>query len=380
MRSLLLAIIAAALGIVSAWGATRYEFRENENVIPVATTGPRAKVVVEDGLVHDFGTMQVGETRENVFVFRNDGDLPLELTALQPSCKCTVSEVSGGPVMPGESREVLVSWTPRAMEEGFKQRAPIQTNDPDQPIVELRIQGRVTESFKVEPNPLTLGQFSPMETSTHDINVWGFQPEPWKFKSYECLDEKNASFFTLEARDMTPAEVAEKPGAVNGQVLTLTVKAGLPLGQVSQRINIMHNDETQPVELAVTGKAVGDITVVGRDFNAGGNFVDLGNIPRSTGKKSTLSVLVKGPQRNRIKLKIRGTDPQDSLKATLGEPTAAGGKSVSWPLTVEIPPGSEPVNRLGSELGAMGRIELETDVPELPTVVIKLRYSVAAEE
>jgi hypothetical protein len=379
MRALLLCIVAAALGVAVAWGATQYEFREPEQVVPAGdSTTPQPKVVVEGGDVFNFGTMQVGGTQKHTFVLRNTGTAPLVLTAGEPSCKCTISEFSTEPVQPGESREVLLTWTPMGAEEKFRQRAPIFTNVPEQHEITLTIAGRVAEFFKMDPNPLTLGQFSPKEGSTHEINVWGFQPTPWKFKGYQCLDTDTAEFFSVEARDMTADEIARSPGAANGQILLLTVKPGLPFGAIRQRLSITYNDEqSKPAELTIMGKAVGDISIVGKDFNTNNEYVDLGNVRRATGKKSNLSLLVKGPHRGQVKFKIKEIEP-DSLQVTLGEPMPQG-KSVAWPLVVEVPPGTEPVNRLGSELGRLGRIELETGTPEVPNSVVKLRFSVTAD-
>lgn len=380
MRALWVSIAAALLGGAAAWGTTAYEFRRPEEVVPkhdAAASQPR--VVVDGGNVFDFGTMQVGETQKHTFVLRNIGNAPLELIAGRPSCKCTVSEFSTEPVMPGESREVLLSWTPMGAEEKFRQRAPIYTNDPEQRELALQVSGRVAEFYKMEPNTLTLGQFSPLEEMAHDIKVWGYQAAPWKFRDFQCLEAETAEFYSLTARDMTSEEIAGAPGAVNGQVLTLTIKAGLPLGNVRQRLTIAYNDgQGKPAELAIEGKAVGDITVVGKDFNPTGDYLDLGNIPKSAGDKSHVSLLVKGPYRDRVKFTIKEVDPQNSLQVTLGEPMEQG-KSASWPLFVEVRSGTEPINRLGSELGRLGRIELDTGTPDVTPFVLKVRFSVTAE-
>jgi hypothetical protein len=380
MRALWVSIAAALLGVAAAWGTTAYEFRRPEEVVPkhdAAVAQPR--VVVDGGNVFDFGTMQVGDTQKHTFVLRNIGNAPLELIAGRPSCKCTVSEFSTEPVMPGESREVLLSWTPMGAEEKFRQRAPIYTNDPEQRELALQVSGRVAEFYKMEPNPLTLGQFSPLEEMTHDIKVWGYQATPWKFRDFQCLEAETAEIYSLTARDMTSEEIAGAPGAVNGQVLTLTIKPGLPLGNVRQRLTIAYNDgQGKPAELAIEGKAVGDITVVGKDFNSTGDYLDLGNIPKSAGKKSHVSLLVKGPYRDRVKFTIKEVDPQNSLQVKLGEPMEQG-KSVSWPLFVEVLSGTEPINRLGSELGRLGRIELEAGTPDVAPFVLKVRFSVTGE-
>lgn len=378
MRTVLVCIVAAALGILGGWAATAYEFRKPEHVVPVRdASAAEAKVDVEGGNVFDFGTMQVRDTQQRTFVLRNKGNAPLELSAGEPSCKCTtVSLDSTDPIPVGESREVLLTWKPMAAEDRFHKRVPIYTNDPEHREIILHITGRVAEPFRMTPNPLTLGHFSPTETSTHDISVWSYQETPWRYTGHQCLESDTAEFFALEARDMTAEEVSREAGAVSGQILTLTVKAGLPLGQVRQRLSIQYNnDDSKPAELAVTGKAVGDVTIVGKDYVSDGDYVNLGNIPKGTGKKSTISLLVKGVHRKDVAFTVKNVDPAEALRVSLGEPTPQG-KSISWPLTIEVPPGTEPLNRLGSDLGALARIELDTGTPAVPPCVIKLRLVV----
>jgi hypothetical protein len=377
MRALLVTIVAAALGVAAGWGVTTYELGRSEQVVPMRdASAAEARAVVEGGNVHDFGTMQVGDTKRHTFVVRNIGNAPLQLTAGQPSCKCTVSEFSTDPIPPGELREILLTWKPMGAEDKFRQRAPIYTNDPEHREIVLHITGRVAELFKMDPNPLTLGQFSPTETSTHNINVWGYQETPWRFTGYQCLEADTAEFFNLEARDMTAEEVAREPGAVNGQVLTLTIKAGLPLGQVRQRLSI-NADDSKPAELAVTGKAVGDVTIIGKDYNSNGDYVDFGSVPKGSGKKSAISLLVKGVHRKDVVFTIKRVEPA-SLRVKLGEPMPQG-KSVAWPLSVEVRPGADPINRLGSDLGPLARIELDTGTPDVPPCVVKVRLAITAE-
>jgi hypothetical protein len=64
-----------------------------------------------DELVHDFGTIK--EELGNVthaFKFTNNGDKPLVITKVQPSCGCTTSGWTKEPVKPGETGEVLATY------------------------------------------------------------------------------------------------------------------------------------------------------------------------------------------------------------------------------------------------------------------------------
>lgn len=377
MRLLLIGVVAAVLGIAAAWGTTQYEFRHGERPVPLhdhaASSDPKLEI---EQPTFDFGVMQAGETQERTFVIRNAGRSSLSIKAGRPSCGCVTVHFKDQDLAPGESCDFLVSWKPTITEENFRKTVPVHSNDPLQSTVDLVITGHVRNEFKMEPETVPLGNFSPTESNTYTVKVWGFRKKPWRFESYTCVDSQSAEFFEVEAQEM-PADVLEQlPGALNGQLLKLVVKPGLSLGNVQQKLQIHYRD-TEPgtVDLPVTGKAVGDITVIGRDYNSSGEYVDLGNISVGSGKKSSLSLLVKGAHRDQVKLRIKEVDPAAALKAELGEPIKLG-NSLRWPLTVEIPSDAQPINRLGSELGRMARIEFETDTPEVPDFAVKLRFSV----
>jgi len=384
MRAVLIAVAAAVLGVVAAWGATKVEFRRPESPLAIAKTPVKPghpRVEVEGGKTFDFGVMEVYTTKKHTFVIRNVGAAPLTLTKGHTTCKCTISDVSGEPVPPGESREVHLEWTPKSTDQVFQQTAEINTNDPDHNPVQLIIRGQVRESVRVEPSAVQLGQFSSSDDHTFEVKVWNYRELPWQLKGYTCVRSETADHFSLEARDMTPQELGEGEGAAGGQVLRLVVKAGLPLGNVQQTLRIEHNyEERGAIDLDVVGKVVGDITTLGRDYDFEHDFVELGNVPAQHGKKSSLFLVVKGAHRDDVKITLKSVDPASSLKVEVGKPTGQGGRAVLWPINLEIPAGAEPVNRLGSELGRLARVEVETTHPDIPLFTLKIRFAVTNDE
>jgi hypothetical protein len=195
-------------------------------------------------------------------------------------------------------------------------------------------------------------------------------------KDFTFSDAYSAPYFDVTPRDMTAEEIARQPGALNGQVLKISIQPGISLGHVQQKLLMHHNDEPRTIELPLTGKAVGDITVFGPSYSTEREQIDLNDVGRQQGKKSSVTLVVKGPQRENVKLKIKSVDPATSLKASLGEPVV-GTKSISWPLSIEVPVGAEPVNRTGSE---RGHIEFETGTPDVPGFGLKVRFSVTGDE
>lgn len=381
MRALVIVLIAASLGAVAGWGATRREFYYPENPLPanvvqVATAG-QAKVVVEESDTHDFGTMGKNETREHVFVLRNDGDVPLTLRKGHTSCKCTLSELTEGGLEPGEKTDVLLQWTPKEVNEEFEQSAEVITNDPNRPVVKLIIRGRVRDTLKVEPDSIQLGQFSTTDSVGFEVKVYGLRKERWQMDRYQVTPEQTAEHFSIEPRDMTPQELKGLEDAENGQVLRIQVKPGLKLGSIHQTFHIHHNyEERGPLEISVFGKVVGDITVFGAEYKDDLEYVDLGNVPSSQGRKTRLFLVVKGQYRDDVEISLKDVDPAAALKVEVGKPTTSGGKSLLWPVTIEIPPGTDPVSRLGSELGRLARIEFKTTHPDIPSFFVKLRFAV----
>jgi hypothetical protein len=386
MRAILIAAVAAVLGAVVAGGATIAEFSKPENPIPDIVSQPpvqpgQPRVSIEGGLTHDFGIMGMLETGKHTFIVKNVGDAPLVLTKGHTTCKCTLSEIEPGGIPKGETKEVRLEWTPKESTENFEQSAEIITNDPENPSFKLVIRGRVRETVKIEPNPAPLGQFSTNEPFTFDVRVYGYKDGPWKFEGFECAETETAEFFDIEARDLTDKELAKVEGPRNGQVLRIIVKPGMPMGNMHQTFRIKHNyEERGPVELHVMGKAVGDITIIGADWDNDREHIALDNVPSSEGKKTKLFLVVKGAHREETTFKVKSIEPESVLKVELGEPTGQGGKTMLWPLTIEIPKGAEPINRLGNELGRMARIEFETTHPDTPSFTLKLRFAITAEQ
>jgi hypothetical protein len=359
-----------------------YEFRFPEQPTPglTATGAGRAKVEVEGGRTFSFGVMQVHDKLSHSFVLKNVGDAPLILTKGKPTCKCTISELEMSEVPPGGQCKVTVEWHPEYATESFNQTAPIHTNDPGETTVELRVGGIVRAQYKVDPENISLGQFAASEGTSFDVFVWSFGEKHWEMKSLQYERVETQPFFSLTSRELTSEERSRRPEATHGQALRLTVKPGLPLGNVEQTLTLEHNfDPPTPVSLHIHGKAVGDFTVLGPDYDNTHEYVALGNIRAIDGRKSKVTILVKGPHREATKLRLKSVDPDGPLNVTLGEPTTIG-KAVSWPVQLEIPPNSEPISRLGTQASPLARVEFETDHPDTPLYTLKLRFAVTPDQ
>ena len=385
MRTWSVVIAAIVVAAVAAWGATKMEFGRPENPLSGLLSTSAAipgepKAVLEGSELFEFGKMNVQETMSHLFLLKNIGDAPLVLTKGNTTCKCTVSEVDEKPVAPGETRKVKLEWHPPAASDEFEQSAEIRTNDRTRQTIRFVVRGRVLEALKLDPPVLALSEISSHEPRRFDVRLWSFQNQPIEISTAEFSEEATANLFSVEMRPLTAAEVAMQADAKSGVALQIDLKAGLPAGSFQQKLVLKHNyAEISPLELPISGKAVGDITLIGPAYHADHDYVELGNVDRASGSSTKVFLVVKGPHRNDIQFQVTGIDPSSSLRAEIGTPMNTGGNSIIWPVTFEIPPNAEPVSRLGNELGRLGRVTLSTADPHSPTIVIKVRLAVVAE-
>ncbi|WP_291723571.1 DUF1573 domain-containing protein [Bernardetia sp.] len=78
--------------------------------------------------VHDFGTIQEGEKVEHIFKFKNTGDVPLILTAVQPSCGCTASDYTKDPVAPGAEGTISLTFDSKGKPGNVNKTATVKAN------------------------------------------------------------------------------------------------------------------------------------------------------------------------------------------------------------------------------------------------------------
>jgi len=100
----------------------------------------------------------------------------------------------------------------------------------------------------------------------------------------------------------------------------VTAKAGLPAGPLWQELTLQTNLGPAPTRtLTIEGTVKSYISLVGRGWNPDHEILTVGAIPRQTGMKRTLLLVVRGPHRKETTFKVASVTPS-ALKVTLGEP------------------------------------------------------------
>lgn len=128
--------------------------------------------VVVDKPKRQLGTIDMPDEFVQEFVFRNEGDSPLQLAAGPSSCSCTATDLPERPIPPGGQATVHVGLTDATKHDTLKsgslsRRMTVLTNDPNRPRVVLQMDATVVHRLLAQPADMTLSlQTSELSSET----------------------------------------------------------------------------------------------------------------------------------------------------------------------------------------------------------------------
>lgn len=347
---------------------------------PSGDVGQGLPKVVVDQIDYNFGSMDADDEQSHDFLLTNAGNADLVVSAGDTSCKCVLSKIERPEVPPGASTKVTVTWTAEEYVGDFRQTAKIKTNDPDNPLLELSVSGRITVAVLAVPKQLEFPRLSVGETASGQALLYCSLDVPLEIGSFKLSDQDTARYFDVAFDPLEPDQLGDQPDAKSGYLLRVTVKPGLPLGPFKQTILIGTNLAAYPaIVVPIMGTLVGDISVVGRGWNRDTGVLDLGTVESSRGLKRRLQLIVRGPHRRHVKFTLGEVTPDD-LKISFGETKPIGeGAATQTPLFIEVPKGAKPGAYLGSRRNKYGRITIETNHPDVPQLTIPVKLAVQGE-
>lgn len=347
--------------------------------LPAVAEAGVPKVEVVGGAGHNFGTMQQGATKSHAFRFRNIGTAPLTLVVAGSSCRCTIGTLADSSLEPGEETDVKLEWVARGVLDEFGQTATIVTNDPVHERVLLSVNGRVLRTIMMEPQSISLGDFSATSDYKTSIHVFSNADDPLEILGVKWGDEKTAAKVKL-TRSEKPIDLSAFPEhskATGAARIDVEIGTGLPIGPLDTRIVIETNVKTVPsIEFSVSGNIVGDVQVMGSSsYEPKTNILTLGNVNRKIGLTSRLFLSVQGPQRKDIKVELDKVVPEGTLNVTIDEPKEQVNR-ILYPVTITVPENAPPAMYPGTSPSNFGKIYFKTSHPDMPTVPVHVRLIV----
>ena len=387
---------------------------EHVNLRSSDTVGS-AVVEMLDDTDFDFGVMGPGEEGTKIFRVRNVGESNLTLRVGATTCKCTLGELEKSALGPGDETEITLTWKVKENSREFSQSAQIITNDPTSPAITLKIHGRVISDFEVVPEKWTFTDVATgesFEVSGEIYNYSGSAIEPGKL---EFTSQDMTALAEFSVQRIPEDEIDElRKGAIEGFRVTAKVAAGMRQGAVSQNLlfgfhtidgdgrsetDIQENpgeenaaivagkdevDEDDAAEkpdsiipIATKGRIVGPLSMLEssklRGRAGGGYQYSFGRIPKDGSLTATAFVVLKGKERENTTLTVGEVSPKGMVQASFGAPKVRG-SMVLYPLTIQLTPGDNPVDRLGKNQDDYGKVWIESDNPNVSKMGIVLTF------
>jgi len=213
-------------------------------VLPAgAQTAGSAKLVVPEQVL-DFGTVTQGQMVNAQFKLRNEGDAPLEVRAVRPTCGCTVADFDKE-VPPGGTGVIRAKLDTTNFNGPISKSLLVITNDPEKPSMNLVLKADVQPILEVLPRPLVRFNAIQLEQVTDKVTVVSDQPEPFTISKAVST----VPYITASVRKLGEGElVAGKQKSQYEVALTLTGKA--PVGPINAEV-VLKTDNPKAKEVPI---------------------------------------------------------------------------------------------------------------------------------
>lgn len=122
-----------------------------------AVNGHAAQCITISRPNYDFGTIPQGQQVEHVFIVKNNGDMPLSIKGIRPSCGCTAAQASSLVIQQGKTSDIKVTFNSTNFFGAIHKTIAVESDDPKAPISTLSLNGSVIEEITVNPRQINLG-------------------------------------------------------------------------------------------------------------------------------------------------------------------------------------------------------------------------------
>lgn len=411
-KTVVICVLGASIGFWSGWKVNHSRYGQvggfgpflmtnevtaktvSDYVKPRIQTGsPRIEVV--GGEEYDFGVMEPDATGKHNFVVRNTGEGPLTLEIIGSTCKCTVGTLENSSVAPGEETEVELTWTVKTIGEDFGQSATLKSNDPARGELSLKIKGRVVSQMTMVPRGFSFGEVEATDEIALESTVYSFMNDKVKPTEMKFSDAymNELSTLTVEEIDVNSIEDPTYASAKQAFKVSGVLRQGMAQGPIQQNfefgfvpVSKLKDDGTFDEEdqmfltTTVGGKIVGAMALVESSrcqrLSSGEYIYTIGRVEPKTAKPEKANIMLRGQNKETIKLSLGDVEPKDMLRAELGDPVGRG-SVILYPLKLWLDPELKSGERTGRNDDDYGYVTVQTDNEDVPPLRIKIRFAVA---
>lgn len=205
-----------------------------------------------DGLKHDFGVIPDTEEVTHVFKFTNKSDKTVKITA-RGSCGCTVPTLAKDSYAPGESGEITAKFNPKRRNGNQTKQITVMFDDPEIQNMQLEITAEVQALVLVEPPKGFLREVRTETGGSTTFTVTGR-------KEGFVLSAVQAQSPEIITEISQPRQVEKDGATMTAYDVTVTVPPGAAVGNISEQLTLVTNDERADVSPYVfSAQVVGDL-------------------------------------------------------------------------------------------------------------------------
>jgi len=217
--------------------------------------------------IKDFGVVTKGEKIRAVFEVRNNGQAPLEISQVRPTCGCTVADFDRT-VPPGGKGKIVAEVDTSDFTGPISKAVLVFTNDPAAPNLTLVVKADVQSFIDVLPRGFV--RFNVLQGEAAEEKVVLVPSQPTDFKVLGV--ETGGGPFTASFRKLEGKDAIEGRNQAQWEV-TFRVPANAPEGTFNQKVTVKTSAEKAPAVLVtVTGVVRPIVQVIPPT-------VDLGQVP-----------------------------------------------------------------------------------------------------
>jgi hypothetical protein len=213
----------------------------------LAADGKPVAAVAEP--IIDAGEVPVGQPIDVVFEIENQGDAPLRITEVRPTCGCTVAEYDDS-IEPGETGRIHATIDTTSIVGANAKAIAVFTNDPDNPRFQLTVQSDVKPFLAINPGYARFTTFVREDRDqTQSQLLWA--PD---FEGLEITEVKSpADFVKVSYREALDTERAPDSAGKQWRI-DVTLAKSAPVGPVADHVVVRTNHPQQKVvEIPVSG-------------------------------------------------------------------------------------------------------------------------------
>ena len=326
-----------------------------------ATNAGSPKIQFENP-VYNFGKINGGDVVQYSYIFTNVGNVPLELSAVNPSCSCLKLGDWPRKVEPGKTGAIPVSFNSGHYMGELGKWIDVICNDPSQSTVQLKFNGTVWRAIEINPPSAGLNLCSEVPSNSATVRIISHLDQPVTLSDLQCqlagvamelTTNQPGKEYQLTVRTVPPwpvtsqqGQITMKTSATNASsancnvyvnvlptVMTIPYVIKMPALPLASPFSYMvwvRNNGTNTLALSEPAVNAKGVEVKMKEENPGHEFILTLNFPAgfdvAPGEKLELSVKSNHPQFPLIKvpgvLLPRAAPAQSTAPAPAAQPAA----------------------------------------------------------